>query len=62
MTSNTDTDDLSNYRGLTYRSMRHVTWDVTIMIITVIIDTNDGSVTYVFATFPTKPLQPLGLL
>ena len=50
MTSNTDTDDLPNYRELIYRSMRHVTEDVTIMIITVTIDTIDGSVTYVFAT------------
>ena len=39
MTSNTDTDtdDLSLYMGLRYRSMRHVTLRVTIMMITLII-------------------------
>ena len=39
MTSNTDTDidDLSIYMGLKYRSMRHVTLGVTIMMITLII-------------------------
>ena len=35
MTSNTDIDDLPIYRGLIYRSMRHVTLNV---IITTIID------------------------
>ena len=51
MTSNTDTDDLSIYMGLKYRSMRHVTLGVTIMMITLSIDTIDGSVTGVFATY-----------
>ena len=32
LTSNTDTDDLSIYMGLKYRSMRHVTLGVTMMI------------------------------
>ena len=51
MTSNTDTDDLSIYMGLKYRSMRHVTLGVTIMVITLCIDTIDGNVTDVFATY-----------
>ena len=39
MTSNTDTDtdDLSIYMGLRYRSMSHVTLGVTTMMITLII-------------------------
>ena len=51
MTSNTDTDNLSIYMGLKYRSMRHVTLGVAIMVITLSIDTIDGSVTDVFATY-----------
>ena len=51
MTSNTDTDNLSIYMGLKYRSMRYVTLGVTIMVITLSIDTIDGSVTDVFATY-----------
>ena len=39
MTSNTDTDDLSIYMGLKYRSMRHTTSGVTIMMIKLIVDT-----------------------
>ena len=37
--------------GLKYRSMRYVTLGVTIMMITLIIDTIDWSVTGVFATY-----------
>ena len=51
MTSNTDTDDLSMYMGLKYRYMRHITLGVTIMMITLSIDTIDRSVTGVFATY-----------
>ena len=53
MTCNIDTDtqDLSIYMGLKYRSMRHVTLGVTIMMITLIVDTIDWSVTSVFATY-----------
>ena len=60
MTYNTDTDDLSIYMGLIYRSMRYVTLGVTIMryvtlgvtimITTLIFDTGDQSMTGVFAT------------
>ena len=53
MTSNTDTDtdDLSIYMGLKYRSMRHVILGVTIMMVTLIMDTIDWSLTGVFATY-----------
>ena len=50
-TSNTDTDDLSNYMGLKYRFMRHVTLGVKIMMVTLIIGTIDWSVTGVFVTY-----------
>ena len=63
MTSNTDTDtdDLSIYMGLKYRSMRHVTLGVTIMMVTLIVDTIDWSVTGVFAKMILLG-SPLGLL
>ena len=59
MTSNTDTDDLSIYMGLKYRSMRQVTLGVTIMMITLIVDTIDWSATGVFATNLRKPFELL---
>ena len=53
MTSNTDTDtdDLTIYMGLKYRSVKHVTLGVTIMMLTLSIGTIEGSVTDVFATY-----------
>ena len=51
MTSNTDTGNLSIYMALKYRSMRHVTLGVTIMMVTLIADTIDWSVTGVFVTY-----------
>ena len=51
MSSNTDTDDLTIYMGLKYRSMRHVTLGVTVTMITLSIGTIEGSVTGVFATY-----------
>ena len=51
MISNTDTDHLSIYMGIIYRSMRYVTLGVTIMMVTLILDTTDYSVTAVFATY-----------
>ena len=41
MMSNTDTDTLSNYMGLIYRSMRYVTLGVAIMKVTLFLDTID---------------------
>ena len=52
MTSNTDTDNLTIYMGFKYRSMRHVTLGVTIMMITLSTGTIEGSTTGVFATYP----------
>ena len=51
MTSNTDTDNLTIYIGLKYRSMRHDTLGVTNMMVRLIVDTIDSSVTGVFATY-----------
>ena len=49
MTANTNTDNLSIYMGFIYRSMRYVTLGVTIMMVTLIIGTIEGSVTGVLS-------------
>ena len=50
MIANTVHDDLTINMGLKYRSMRHVTLGVTIMMVTLIVGTIEGSVTGVFVT------------
>ena len=51
MTAKTVLMIYQSYIGVKYRSMRHITTWVTIMMVTLIIGTIDGSVSGVFATY-----------